>query len=461
MTAHWNHSIRLRLTVWFSLVFLIVFIALSGLLYWSVHHELQRLTTEELVTKSDMFRHLYVEAAARGETSEIRHRFDDALVGHRELRVWLLNDNRSRLYGTSDIPVFVRKATAPVYGTVLRVEGLHMLGMRSQLEKTHAVEATEMILAMDVGPQERLLTRFRFALLGICILGVIGTAFLGNLTAWYSLRPLGRISSQAQALTGHTLSTRLSMHGVDKEVRALIIAFNQSLDRIEQAYRRMETFNADVAHELRTPLATLIGSTQIALSNERPASELAQCLSENLDDLERLKNLINDMLFLARADQGDHASELMMVQLSEEIHQVVEYFDATLEEAKVAVRVTGRARVLCNAALLKRTLINLLSNAVKHTGPGHTIVIAVSAQADAVRVEVRNPGSPVDALALERMFDRFFRADASRAAGPHGYGLGLAIVKAIVLMHGGTVFASSGMDTVVGFTLPLSPTRRE
>ncbi|MNT23212.1 Sensor kinase CusS [compost metagenome] len=217
----------------------------------------------------------------------------------------------------------------------------------------------------------------------------------------------------------------------------------------------MEGFNADVAHELRTPLATLINGTQVMLSSPRHAAELRDALESNLEELEDLKTLVNDMLFLARADRGERAADLAPVSLAAEARRVAEYYEATLEEHGVQLRCEGDATVAANPGLVRRALANLISNAIKATPRGREIVLACSMSPAGARVEVRNPGAPIPPADLPRIFDRFFRSGQARAPRSEGHGLGLAIVRAIARMHGGDVDARSDATggTVVGITL--------
>ena len=178
-------------------------------------------------------------------------------------------------------------------------------------------------------------------------------------------------------------------------------------------------------------------------------------LQSNLEELERLRSIINDMLFLASADQGSKATELTCTSLAQEVATTLDYLDFILEDAQVQVQVEGDASVPIEKAHLRRALINLLHNAVQHTEAGERIRVNIQAQDDHVSIGVGNPGAPIPGEHLPRLFERFYRVDASRANSGANHGLGLAIVKAIALMHGGSVFVNSeyGINTF-GIRLP-------
>ena len=172
--------------------------------------------------------------------------------------------------------------------------------------------------------------------------------------------------------------------------------------------------------------------------------------------MERLRSIINDMLFLASADQGSKATKLVESSLADEVATTLDYLDFILEDAQVQVTVAGDAQVKIEKAHLRRALINLLNNAVQHTSPGQVIEVRIEAHEQQVLIGVTNPGERIASEHLPRLFERFYRVDASRSNSGANHGLGLAIVKAIALMHGGDVFVRSehGGNTF-GITLPI------
>ncbi|MFQ6687097.1 two-component sensor histidine kinase, partial [Bordetella pertussis] len=175
------------------------------------------------------------------------------------------------------------------------------------------------------------------------------------------------LSGQAASIQPEHLDVRLPVVGIDRELSDLVASFNRTLDRLQEAYQKMEGFNADVAHELRTPLATLINGAQVTLSSPRSAEELREALTSNLEELEDLKTLVNDMLFLARADRGEQAADLAPARLEQEALRVAEYFEATLEAQALHVAVQGSATCAANPGLVRRALANLLANAIRAT----------------------------------------------------------------------------------------------
>jgi len=272
-----------------------------------------------------------------------------------------------------------------------------------------------------------------------------------------SLKPLNLLAAQTRAISPRQLNQRLALADPAEELSPWIEQFNALMDRLQQAYGQLEAFNADVAHELRTPLATLIGETEVALSRERSPEALRETLQSNLEEMQRLSALVNDMLFLSQADRGVTARRGEPVSLAGLAAQVSEFHEATLEDAGLALRIEGDATLPVDEPLVKRALSNLLGNATRFAEPGSTVVIAIAqaTEAQQVQVVVQNRGESIAPDHLPRLFDRFFRVDSARCCedGQH-HGLGLAIVAAIARMHAGRTLAESASGTTrVGFTL--------
>jgi two-component system heavy metal sensor histidine kinase CusS len=275
-----------------------------------------------------------------------------------------------------------------------------------------------------------------------------------------ALQPLRELASQTRAISARELSRRLTLTDPAEELLPWIEQFNALMERLERAVAQLEAFNADVAHELRTPLAALIGETEVMLARERSPEALRDTLASNLEEMQRLSALVNDMLFLASADRGAQARRGAPVSLAALASEVAEFHEAAFEEAGLKLSVEGDATLAVDEPLFKRAVSNLLGNAARFAERGSTVHLCIEPdQPEAVRVEVRNAGAPIEAEHLPRLFDRFFRADASRCCpetGEQHHGLGLAIVAAIARMHAGRTLAEcAGGTTRVGFTLAL------
>lgn len=451
-------SIAGRLTLLLGLVALTVFGAVGTLLHWSLERELLRAEGIELNGKADVIQHYIDEVQKPADLRDLRHHLDDALLGDGTLRVWIIDTEGQALYGGAAAPTTRVLASGAL--TIVREDGIVHSGLRYVLRPGSTIPSATVLIGLDTRPREALMRAHDQTTVLVCAFGIVVTIGLSVLIARRGLVPLHRLSREAAGIDAGALSQRLSTRSDSRELVPLVDSFNHALDRLEEAYRRLEGFSADVAHELRTPLAILISGTEVALSRDRPVDELQEVLTSHLEDLRALASMVNDLLFLARADRGELAANRVPTSLRSEALVVAEYLEASLENGGHSLRVDGDVQAQVNAPLLRRALVNLVTNAARYTASGEVVVVRLDEDDGSPRVSVSNPGPPIPAETLLRMFDRFWRSEAARAKSSEGYGLGLAIVRAVARMHGGETFATSSVGvTTVGFTLSRAPKR--
>lgn len=449
-----RRSIALRLAIMFSTVVLVGF-ALIG---FAVH---------ELLTR-DLARHQQEQVADRiadlrfmlehGRTAELVDRVHDkiaAVTSNGRTRYWLWSDDPVWRYG--DDARRMAEITRAQPG-VLRLktgsdqDELALLG--TDIAATPVHPPLRLVAGVDTAPINQILRTFEIWLLPVMLCGALLVAALSYRVAHAGLKPLAQLSADAQRIGPDNRAQRLRMPALPLELAEFGSSFNSALDRLDTAYTQLESFNADVAHELRTPLANLIGQTQVALSRERDAGQLREVLQSNLEELERLRTIVSDMLFLARAERGERAARRTQTSLAHEIGKTVEFFDMLLDDAGLTVNVEGDASAAIETSLFHRAVINLLQNAIQHAPRGTNILARIDSTDEGAQVSVSNSSEPIPPEQLPRLFDRFYRVDASRPNSDANHGLGLAIVKAIASMHGGRVFAQwEAGTTTVGFSL--------
>lgn len=445
----------LQLTLALAALAIVVFTGVALVLYGGLQEEIERARAHDLEGKIDVVQHLLEEVRQPQDLQALTHHLNDVLIGDGQMRIWLLTGDGRVLYGGRQRPTI-----RPVGGQterleVVREDGLVMDGRRVLLPSHPVLGARELIVAIDTRAQQALLQRYGARLATVCGAGVALTVLLAAVIARRSLSPLHRLSREAATLNPQSLESRLSP--VDTtELQTLVQAFNHALDRVESAYEQLEGFSADVAHELRTPLATMIHGTEVALHRQRPAEELRDALQVNLEVLQELSGLVNDMLFLARADQGQLADRMATVDLRAEAEHVAEYFEPLLDEQGLQLRIDGQVQAVANPALIRRALVNLVGNATRYTGRGAAIEVSLGQSDGHAQLSVRNQGPTISPELLPRLFDRFVRGDSARKHSGSHHGLGLAIVRAIAVMHGGRSFACSGDGwTEIGVQWPL------
>ncbi|WP_460108830.1 heavy metal sensor histidine kinase [Pseudomonas sp. S3_H04] len=452
-----SNSIALRLSGMFTLVALLVFLLIGGALYQQVDKGLGLLPEAELDARYSVLE----SALNRFGTPEhwVKINAKLKLLGEEDKRIrfWVVSGDPGYEYGQPDAAIRAfAQGPLGMHDLQLADHPYPLKVLLTELPAKDQRPPLRFMIGIDTETFHETQHNLLIALIGLAIVGVLMASALGYWVARIGLKPLIKLSHEAQRLAPPLRAGRLRLSPLPPELEQFVDSFNSTLERVEQAYSRLESFNADVAHELRSPLTNLIGQTQVALTRGRSAEHYFEVLQSNLEELERLRSIINDMLFLASADQGNKATKLTSTSLADEVATTLEYLDFILEDAQVEVQVSGDALVQIEVAHLRRALINLLSNAVQHTGAGQVIEVRIEVEEHQVSIGVANPGSPIASEHLPRLFERFYRVDASRSNSGNNHGLGLAIVKAIALMHGGDVFVRSdrGMNTF-GIYLPV------
>jgi two-component system heavy metal sensor histidine kinase CusS len=321
-------------------------------------------------------------------------------------------------------------------------------------------EVVNVLVALSSARARHDLREFLNLLLVIASGVTAGAVALGVMIVLWSLRPVARTAQRLRTITHHDLGrAHLEDLHPPAELRPFVDALGNMLARLDAAMRRQTEFTGDASHELRTPLASAKSTLQAAVSRPRQAEQYRQAIEETLGDLDRMDRLIRQLLALARMDESDSPWQHRQLRLDELL--------ADLAAAANAALPAGRARVICtdmpattvrgDADELAQLFRNLIDNALAHGPHDGIVTMSISAGADStVAVAVHDEGGLIPHEALGRLFDRFYRADPSRASATGGTGLGLAIVREIVRRHSGQVEITSTPATGTTVTVRLA-----
>ncbi len=312
--------------------------------------------------------------------------------------------------------------------------------------------------ALDISQDYAFIVNYRRKLAVVLFLGILFSTGAGVAVARKGMRPLGEITKMAQRITATQLHERIGPARWPKELTALATAFDEMLNRLEDSFTQLSQFSADLAHELRTPINNLMGEAEVALSRTRTLDEYRQVLESSLEEYARLSRMIDNLLFLARAESPETRIERSLFNAGKEVEAVREFHEAMSEEKEVEITCQGSALLNADPILFRRAISNLLSNALQYTPPDGKITISVKQlENQSVEVNMSDTGSGIAPEHLPRVFDRFYRADRARSQYPQGTGLGLAIVKSIMDLHGGTVAIQSKPAKETTITLRFLP----
>ncbi|MDE2280547.1 MAG: heavy metal sensor histidine kinase [Xanthomonadaceae bacterium] len=327
-----------------------------------------------------------------------------------------------------------------------------------RLTRVNGDTPPELQLALDVTRDAALQNSLRRALALAFLLLVPLLAFAGRWVAAQGLAPLTRIAGAARAITPVDLSARLPLTPPwPDELHDLVLVFNAMLARIEEAFSRLSRFSVDLAHELRTPLANLSGELEVCLMRPRDAADYRTALESGLEECRRLNGLIENLLFMARAEHAEQALRCECFDIAQAFAWVTAQHAPSATARDIRIRLDGAATTVADPLLLRQALANLLGNAIRHSHDGGEVRITLQEVASGVDIRVQDDGEGIEAAHLTHLFDRFYQVDAARRRGVgQGTGLGLSIVKTIVELHGGTVRVESvrGRGTSVTMHVP-------
>ena len=301
----------------------------------------------------------------------------------------------------------------------------------------------------------------------VLALTVSSAILLNSLLLRARLEPMDRLVQTMSKVDLARPGTRATTpRRAAKEVQELAETFNRMLDRLEAAFKRLSEFSSDLAHDLRTPINNLLGEAQVALSRPRTAEEYRAVLESAVEDYERISRLIENMLFIARADDPQAAINRRWIDLRPLLERGRGYFEILAEERGVALEIAMHGvgpvwqQVWADETMFMRALGNLVSNAVRYAPSGSAVLVETRVLVGGgCTLEVSNDGPPIPLEHQERIFERCYRVDESRADSASSSGLGLAIVKSIMDLHAGTasVISGPGRRTMFRLWFPGSP----
>ncbi|HTI49681.1 MAG TPA: ATP-binding protein [Planctomycetaceae bacterium] len=460
-------SLRFRLTLWnTAVVLLVVLFTLWGVregLRFILWHE----ADEQLVEDARKAKVTYEELFP--DIGRIQAEFDREARTHthRGLHMRIFDPQRTVLWTSENAP----DAPFPVE---LISHGLHpVTAGHYRLVHVEAnkpgVPAVTIRVGTSFGPLEDDIALITKLLLGVGSIALFISPLGGFWLAGRATRPIAQIIDTTNRLHPASLDERLPLRGTRDELDRLSATINGFLDRIAAYLQQNRDFTASAAHELRSPLAAIQNSLEVALNSDRSVEEYKELLAELLDECEGLRVLVNQLLLLAESDSGTLQPGSEVVALDQVVQRAYDMFLGVAESADVDLRL-GRlepVRVCGDAGRLRQVVNNLLDNAIKYTKPGGLVAVSLVFRTDddSVRLVVRDTGMGISADNLPYIFDRFFRGDRSRQRDrqSRGLGLGLAICRSIVTAHNGHIAVESVPDrgTTITVILPAAPTNTQ
>jgi len=477
-------SVRIRLTLWYSAVLVLVLLALAGAMYLLLARNAIQSTDSNLSELADAFL-TTVDAELQSDTSLpglvqasreaiAEHRFrDDAFAVLDSDGTVVITSEDSPAEARREFPrkIFSSKPFQRMVGSA--GQGAHAFvnmaggkdGYRGIVRRfaVGSGEFTLVVLQSLHRQQEMFEGIVRTFAIVIPLAVVLATAG-GYFLAKKSLAPVVAMSTQAGKITASNLHQRLKIRNESDELGHLAKSFNELLDRLDSSFEQQHRFMADASHELRTPVAILRGEAEVSLSREdRPQEEYRESLAIVRAEAGRLSQIVEDLFTLARADAGQHPLVTREFYLDELVAEAVHSARALALDKEITLvsETSQECLFFGDEGLLRRMVMNLVGNAIKYTPRGGSVTVACRTEGDRYVLTVSDSGPGIPGELQARIFDRFFRVDAARSrddADKGGAGLGLSIARWIAEAHRGSLELrrSNSSGSMFSALLPIS-----
>lgn len=481
-------SLRFKLTLWYVLILGVLLTSFSGFLYFTLSKSLYRDVDNKLKSLAELI---------ASESSSPLSKFsfgtiDQALEASMNLKpigkfIQVLDESgnigrKSDNLKNVQLPISLNALKNASKGLVTfetnRTIGNTPLRIMTfpVVENSHVTKIVQIASSLE-GVEDALNKLFLILIISVpstLILASLGGQFLAH----QALKPVDHITQTARMITSKNLNQRINPPKVKDEISRLIETFNEMISRLDQSFRQMKQFSSDASHELKTPLTILKGEVEVMLRKERASHEYQQTLKSNLEEINRMSQIVEDLLTLSKADTGEIRLSKEYINLTEILNGVVAQMDRMAKSKKLHLSAPNHyedIHLFGDALRLRELFINLIENGIKYTEEGGSIRLFLQKEypspsgdqsglpekgsAESVKIIVSDTGIGIAKENQERIFDRFFRVDKARSREQGGSGLGLSICKWIVEAHQGNIEVESELGKGSSFvvSLPLSP----
>lgn len=454
-------SFRARLTLHWTLVFgALLLLTLFGI-YYSLRYSLQSALEANLRTLA-----LTEVASAIDEYQGVHlHEFDHPNEQHIEKLVQILTPAREVVRQSPQLlshePLVSAAVMEEALGggalfTQVTLDGEPGYAVSLLAEKDH--QRYVFVVATPEAPMQAVLNSLMRTLWIAGLVVLLATALVGYRLATLALRPVDVMARRTRIIGFDHLRVRLDEPQTDDELGRLANLLNDMLDRLYSLIDSHQRFAADASHEMRSPLTALRGQIEVALRQSRSQTEYRAVLESCLEEVNRLSQLAEDLLELARSDARQTRLELYEVELQPLVVETLAQYAGEAARRNITLRaeVQANVSVIADPQRLRRLLMNLLSNAIHYSKPqGGSVTVSAGDSDREVWLEVRDTGIGLSDEQREKVFERFWRADKARSIRSGGTGLGLAICKEIALAHGGNIQVASSPNVGSRFRICL------
>ena len=463
MKSWWlRRSVRLRLALWYAAATALVLIAFAWFVYEVIEHRLAAEVDRQLRIDFDLVEaQLSVDTQGRMQWN-VRGSHGDE--GFARMSAWfeVWSENKELLLRHWPVPEANSKdALPPPQTSTLRFATIELergLFLRVMERPGRVLGRSVIIRAFRDETEMRRTLReiIEVSLLGFPLAGALA-AIGGYVVATRSLAPLDAMAQQARRITSESLSKRLPNLNPNDELGRLATVFNETLTRLEGSFAELQRFTADASHELRSPLTALRAVGEVALRDGNDPAMLRETIASMLEEAERLTDLVDALLTLARMDATKADTTREHVNIAALLEEIRDQFEVLAAEKSQTLAVTSdrHVAVQTDRTLLRLALVNLVHNAIQHSPSNSKISVAAARHPSGVEISVSDSGHGIAPEYHQRIFEPFFRVDKARSRSAGGVGLGLAIAKRAVERNGGQIIVDSDSNRGSVFRIEL------
>ncbi len=466
---HLLHSIRFRLTFWYILTLSVILAASALFAYHYYERTLRDKVDHDLRAIAQQVSDLHVKHLQNPHVDHDCNELNDrAHQNNWDAFILVRGGNMQPLCSTDNLLIGEMEFSAVAMQQVrwlnphLETLTLHdktKLRLISYPVKYNGVLEGVVQVGQDLTPIHKTLGELRlvysligpFSIFWLCL----GCWFLADRL----VAPIVDMTNAARSINADNLGRRLPGTRHRDELNQMVVAFNQMLERLDNAFRKMRQFSGDASHELRTPLTILRGETEVTLRWAKNPEEFRDMLRSNLEEIDRMERIIENLLTLAKSESGEMILDVKRFSLSDMILAL--YMQAkTLAENKqitvnLCIEVDEELQIVGDELRLRQLFLNLIANGIKYTPAGGTLDLVLDREGPLARVDVHDSGIGIPIEAQPFIFDRFYRVDKARNRMDGGSGLGLSICKVIAEAHDGRISVSSIPDKGSTFSVLL------
>lgn len=478
-------SLRFKLTLWYVLILGILLTSFSSFLYFTLSKSLYRDTDNKLRSLAELIATESASPLSKFGFGNIDQELETFMNLKPIGKFIQVLDESGKIGRKSDnlkniqLPISLNALKNASKG-IITFETSHSIGNTPLRIVTLPVKENNHIakivqVASSLEDVEDALNTLLIILLitvpSVLLVASLGGQFLAN----KALKPVDQITQTARMITSQNLNQRITPPKVKDEISRLIETFNEMISRLDQSFHQIKQFSADASHELKTPLTILRGEVEVALRKERKPLEYEQILMSNLEEINRMAQIVDNLLLLSKADNEEIRLNREDINLTEILNEVIGQVVILAQSKNLRIETSNHhedIHIFGDALRIREMLLNLIENGIKYTEEGGSIQVILEKEIQClpaenqldpslgkenkfVKIIVSDTGIGIAKEDQDKIFNRFFRVDKARSREQGGSGLGLSICKWIVEAHGGEITVESELGRGSSFIVKL------